>query len=146
MDYKELVRSFIRMRRHPCYRARVQVTVGNCPINRIGYDLADTLDAHLQAWFSLGDSEREGSPADKKWCESARYITGGNEVFRVIGTARRMLDLLLESSSDDICYRRSDSLENDFREVRESVDHISTCRRDHKLISRPDDMQNLYTW
>ena len=34
-----------------------------CPINRIGYELADILDAHLQAWFSLGDSEREGSPA-----------------------------------------------------------------------------------
>jgi hypothetical protein len=115
-----------------------------CPINRIGYELADILDAHLQAWFSLGDSEREGSPSDKKWCESARYITGKHEIFRVIGKARRMLDLLLESSHDDICYRRSDSLENNYREVRESVDH--TSRRDHKLIARPDDMSNLYTW
>ena len=55
-----------------------------------------------------------------------------------------MLDLLLESSSDDICYRRSDSLENDYREVRESVGH--TSRRDHKLIQRPDEMHSLYTW
>ena len=55
-----------------------------------------------------------------------------------------MLDLLLESSSDDICYRRSDSLENDYREVRESVGH--TSRRDHKLMQRPDVMHNLYTW
>ena len=85
-----------------------------CPINRIGYELADIPDAHLQAWFSLGDSEHEGSPADEKWCESARYITGKHEIFRVIGKARRMLDLLLESSSDHICYRRSDSLENDY--------------------------------
>ena len=115
-----------------------------CPINRIGYELADILDAHLQAWFSLGDSEREGSPSDKRWCESARYITGKHEIFRVIGKARRMLDLLLESSHDDICYRRSDSLENNYREVRESVGH--TSRRDHKLIQRPDDMNNLYTW
>jgi hypothetical protein len=96
-----------------------------CPINRIGYELADILDAHLQAWFSLGDSEREGSPSDKKWCESARYITGKHEIFRVIVKARRMLDLLLESSHDDICYRRSDSLENNYREVRESVGHTS---------------------
>ena len=35
-------------------------------------------------------------------------------------------------------------MENDYREVRESVDH--TSRRDHKLIQRPDDMSNLYTW
>jgi hypothetical protein len=55
-----------------------------------------------------------------------------------------MLDLLLESSSDDICYRRSDALENNYREIRESVGH--TSRRDHKLIQRPDDMSNLYTW
>ena len=115
-----------------------------CTNNITGYELADILDAHLQAWFSLGDSGREGSPADKKWCKSARYITGKHEVFRVIDKPRRMLDLLLESSSDNICYRRSDSLENDYREVRESVDH--TNRRDHNLISRPDDMQNLYTW
>ena len=31
-----------------------------------------------------------------------------------------------------------------YREVRESVGH--TSRRDHKLIQRPDDMHNLYTW
>ena len=28
-----------------------------CPMNRIGYELADILDAHLQAWFSHGDED-----------------------------------------------------------------------------------------
>ena len=55
-----------------------------------------------------------------------------------------MLDLLLESVSDFICYRRSDSLENTYREVRESVDHAN--RRDHKLVERPDDVHNLHIW
>ena len=44
----------------------------------------------------------------------------------------------------DICYRRSDALENNYREIRESVGH--TSRRDHKLIQQPEDMHNLYTW
>ena len=113
-------------------------------VNRIGYELADILDAHLQAWKSIGDEDREGSPSDKQWCYSARYITGKHEIHRVIGKARRMLDLLLESSSDDICYRRFDYLENTYREVRKSVGH--TSRRDHKLAERPDDAHNLFIW
>ena len=71
-------------------------------------------------------------------------ITGKHEIHRVIDKARRMVGPLIESISDGICYRRSDSLENTYREVRKPVNHAN--RRDHKLLERPDDMQNLHIW
>ena len=112
-----------------------------CPIYRIGYELSDLLEAHLEAWDSLIEPD-EGTPKDTQWYN--KHITGKHEIYRVIGKARRMLDLLLESISDDICYRRSDSLENTYREVRDSVDHVS--RQDRKLLERPDDVNNLHIW
>ena len=115
MDYKEYDRVSKILHQNEKAPMLSRSSASYCPINRIDCKLADILDARLHAWFGLGDSEREGSPVDKKWCESARYITGKHEVFRVIGNARRMTDLLLERSSDDICYHRSDSLENDYR-------------------------------
>ena len=89
-----------------------------CPIYRIGSELSDLMEARLVAWKSLNEPD-DGTPKDKDGYEQC--ITGKHEIYRDIGKVRRMPDILLESSSDDKCYRRSDSLENTYSNVREAV-------------------------
>ena len=66
IDYGDGLQSVSRMLHHD--EKTPMLSVSNArysSVNRIGYELADILDAHLQAWKSMGDEDREGSPSDE---------------------------------------------------------------------------------